>query len=91
MKSSVFLYGNISTKRICRGLENEWWGLDNVDVANNLLQAFDLIKKCIQQGDAGLVRISSAKPISMAVCASIQVSASIRWESLARLLPVLIS
>nr|DAJ57166.1 MAG TPA: hypothetical protein [Bacteriophage sp.]DAQ77392.1 MAG TPA: hypothetical protein [Caudoviricetes sp.] len=23
-KSSVFLYGNISTKRICRGTEKEW-------------------------------------------------------------------
>ncbi len=40
---------------------------------------------------AGLVRISSAKPISMAVCASIQVSASMRWDSLVRLIPVLIS
>ena len=26
-KSSVFLYGNISTKRIFRGSENEWYGL----------------------------------------------------------------
>ncbi len=40
---------------------------------------------------AGLVRISSAKSILMAVCASIQVSASMRWDSLVRLIPVLIS